>query len=143
MTWVARGLLVVLVGWATNAFAVPCPCADVFVGRNIPFIAEGITRDANMDRLFVASVATKRIVTIRDGQQRDFVHLPNDFSPLGIAFANKILWVTAATLPQGAGRNGSSALMAFDLSGRLKNSYPVPDDGFHVLNDLAFAPDGT
>jgi len=143
MTWVARGLLVVLVGWATNAFAVPCPCADVFVGRNIPFIAEGITRDANMDRLFVASVATKRVVVIQDGQQRDFVHLPDDYSPLGIAFANGVLWATAATLPQGAGRYGLSALIAFDSDGKLKKIYTVPDDGLHVLNDLAFAPDGT
>ncbi|HKD46476.1 MAG TPA: hypothetical protein VKB67_02200 [Rhizomicrobium sp.] len=141
--WVARGLMVVLVGWATNAFAAPCPCSDVFVGRGIPFIAEGIARDANTDRLFVASVATRRIVVVRDGQQRDFAHLPDDYSPLGIAFANGVLWVTAATLPQGAGRDGPSALIAFDPGGNLKNIYPVPDDGSHVLNDLAFAPDGT
>jgi streptogramin lyase len=46
-------------------------------------------------------------------------------------------------IPQGVGHEGPSALIAFDLGGRVKNVYPVLDEGRHVLNDLTFAPDGT
>ena len=53
------------------------------------------------------------------------------------------MWVTAAVVPQGAGHEGPSALIAFDLRGRLKNIFTVPDEGRHVLNDLTAAPDGT
>jgi sugar lactone lactonase YvrE len=114
------------------------------MGRPQPFIAEGIARDAANDRLFVASVATRRIVTIHDGRLRDFAHLPDDYSPLGIALSGSTLWVTAATLPQGSGHDGPTALIAFNRSdGHVRQIYPVTDTGKHILNDLTFAPDGT
>lgn len=143
MKWAVGLLLALISGWATNAFAAPCSCSDVFVGDATPFIAEGISRDFTGDGFLIASVATRRIVAIRHGRQQDFAHLPGDYSPLGIAVAGKTLWVTAATVPQGSGREGPSALIAFDSNGKQKNIYPVPDDGRHVLNDLTFAPDGT
>ena len=132
-----------LAGLATQAAAAPCPCTNFFTGDAKPFIAEGIARDAVSGRFFVAGVAARHILAIQNGRARDFARLPDDYSPLGIAFAKGSLWVAAAVIPQGAGREGPSALIAFDPNGRLKNVYPVADEGRHVLNDLAFAPDGT
>ncbi len=136
-------LLALIAGWTTSAVAAPCPCSNLFVGQAEPFIAEGIARDAATDRLFIASVATRRIVTIHDGQQHDFAHLPNDYSPLGIAVSGNTLWVTAAVVRQGSGHDGPSALIALDKrDGHVRNVYPVADAGRHILNDLTFAPDG-
>ncbi len=132
-------LFLALIGSAAQA--APCPCTTFFAGDTKPFIAEGIARDA--DRFFVAGVAARRIMEIRGGRARNFVHLPDDYSPLGIMVAGNTLWVTAAVMPQGVGHEGPSALIAFDLSGHVKNIYPVPDQGRHVLNDLTAAPDGT
>ncbi len=136
-------LFALLTGWNSIALSAPCPCSDFFVGEPKPFIAEGITRDRVTGRIFVASVASRRLVTIRDGRMRDFVRLPEDYSPFGIAVAGTTLWVTAAVVAQGAGRDGPSALLAFDLGGKFIGNYPVPDEGRHVLNDLAIGPDGT
>ena len=142
MRWVV--LCMAVMGWATQAAAAPCPCTNVFVGQAQPFIAEGIARDAATDRLFVASVATRRIVTIHDGHQRDFAQLPDDYSPLGIALSGGTLWVTAAVVAQGSGHDGPTALIAFDQGdGHVRHVYPVTDAGRHILNDLTFAPDGT
>ena len=142
MRWAV--LCMAVMGWATQAAAASCPCTNVFVGEARPFIAEGIARDAATDRFFVASVATRRIVTIHDGRQRDFAHLPDDYSPLGIALSGGTLWVTASVLPQGSGHDGPSALIALDQrDGQVRQVYPVTDAGRHILNDLTFAPDGT
>jgi streptogramin lyase len=131
-----------LAGWVTQA-AASCPCANFFTGDAKPFIAEGIARDSVTDRFFVAGVAARRILAIRNGHAREFAQLPDEYSPLGIAWADGSLWVTAAVIPQGAGHEGPSALIAFDPGGHVKAVYPVPDEGRHVLNDLTFAPDGT
>lgn len=142
MRWAV--LCMAAIGWATQAVAAPCPCTNVFVGKAEPFIAEGIARDAATDRLFIASVATRRIVTIKSNQQSDFARLPDDYSPLGIALSGNTLWVTAATVPQGSGHDGPSALIALDKNdGRVRHVYPVRDAGAHILNDLTFAADGT
>jgi|SRR5665213_8543 len=142
MRWAV--LCMAVMGWATQAAAAPCPCTNVFVGEAQPFIAEGIARDAATDRLFVASVATRRIVTIHDGRQRDFAQLPDDYSPLGIALSGGTLWVTAAVVAQGSGHDGPSALIALDQrDGHVRQVYPVTDASRHILNDLTFAPDGT
>ena len=142
MRWAV--LCMAVMGWATQAAAAPCPCTNVFVGNAQPFIAEGIARDAATDRFFVASVARRRIVTIHDQRQRDFAQLPDDYSPLGIVLSGGTLWATAATLPQGSGHDGPTALIAFNKSdGHVRQVYPVADSGKHILNDLTFAPDGT
>src|SRR5215469_8845849 len=141
---VAAALLIVLLtGGTMDARAASCPCSDFFVGDATPFIAEGLARDPLTDRMFIAGVASRRIVTIHGGKAGDFVHLPGDYSPFGIAVARQKLWVTAAVVAQGAGHDGPSALIAFDLRGKMVGHYPVPDDGRHVLNDLTIAPDGT
>ena len=132
-----------LVGWATQANAGPCPCTNFFTGDAKAFIAEGIAHDTVSGRFFVAGVAARKILALQNGHARDFARLPDDYSPLGIALADGLLWVTAAVIPQGAGHEGPSALIAFDLDGKVKAVYPVPDEGRHVLNDLTFAPDGT
>ena len=142
MRVVAALALLVLAGWTTEA-AAACPCTDFYTGDAKPFIAEGIARDTATGRFFVAGVAARRIVAIQNGQARNFARLPDDYSPLGIAVAGGSLWVTAAVVPQGAGHEGPSALIAFDPGGKVKTVYPVPDEGRHVLNDLTFAPDGT
>ena len=114
----------------------------IYLGKAEPFIVEGIARDGG--RFFVASVARQRIVAISNGRMRDFARLPNEYSPLGIAPYGGTLWVTAATLPQGAGHDGPSALIAIDKSrGQIRHVYPVADAGKTALNDLAFAPGGT
>ena len=132
-----------LAGWVTQANAGPCPCTNFFTGDAKPFIAEGVAHDTVSGRFFVAGVAARRIIAIQTGRARNFARLPDEYSPLGIALADGSLWVTAAVLPQGAGHEGPSALIAFDLGGKVRTVYPVPDDGRHVLNDLTFAPDGT
>ncbi|MEP6830256.1 MAG: hypothetical protein ABI963_07940 [Rhizomicrobium sp.] len=124
------------------AHAAPCPCTTFFAGDAKPFIAEGMARDPVTGRFFVAGVAARRIVEIRGGRVRDFAALPDDYSPLGIAAARNALWVTAAVIPQGAGREGPSALIVFDLKGRVRNIYPMPDEGRHALGDLTIAQDG-
>lgn len=139
MKLLAAFLLLALMG--SGAAAAPCPCTTVFIGDAKPFIAEGVARDRN--RLFVAGVAARRIVEIRGGQARDFVELPGDYSPFGIAVARQKLWVTAGVVAQGAGHDGPSALIAFDLRGQMIGTYPVPDEGRHVLGDLTIAPNGT
>ena len=133
--------LMLMAGWAGNAMA--ARHSDFFVGDAKPFIAEGITRDPAAGRMFIASVASRRIVEIRNGHLQGFAHLPEDYSPFGISAAGKTLWVTAAVVAQGAGHDGLSALLAFDLGGKLVGTYPVPDDGRHALGDLTIAPDGT
>lgn len=139
MKAIATLLLLVLTG--SGAAAAPCPCTTVFTGDAKPFIAEGLARDG--DRFFVAGVAARRIVEIRNGRARDFVRLPGDYSPFGIAVAKQRLWVTAGTVRQGAGHDGPSALIVFNLRGNRMGTYPVPDEGRHVLGDLTIAPDGT
>ena len=136
-------IFALVTGWASDALAAPCPCSTFFLGDAAPFIAEGIARDPATGRVFIASVASRRIVTIGGGKARDFAHLPDDYSPFGMAVAGKTLWVTAAVVAQGAGHDGPSALLAFNLSGKIIGTYPVPDEGRHVLNDLTLAPDGT
>jgi hypothetical protein len=143
MRAVAALLLLALTGWATQTAAASCRCVNFYTGTIEPFIAEGIARDPGTGRFFVAGVAARRIIAIHSGRARDFAQLPDDYSPLGIAVAGRSLWVTAAVLPQGAGREGPSALIEFDLSGKIKGVFPVTDEGRHVLNDLTFAPDGT
>ena len=135
--------LVLMAAWAGNAMAAPCPCLDFFVGDAKPFIAEGIARDAASGSFFVAGVAARRVVVIRNGHAAEFARLPDDYSPFGIAIGGKTLWVTAAVAAQGAGHDGPSALLTFDLRGRLTGTYPVSDEGRHVLNDLTIAPDGS
>jgi hypothetical protein len=135
-------LIAYLTGGATDALAAPCPCSDFFVGDPAPFIAEGIARDTVSGRVFVAGVASRRIVAIRDGKARDFVRLPDDYSPFGIAVAKQTLWVTAAMVAQGVGHDGPSALIAFDLGGKIIGTYPAPGEGRHALGDLTIAPDG-
>jgi len=125
----------------SGAQAAPCPCTTFYSGDAKPFIAEGMAHDGG--RFFVAGVAARRIVEIRGGRARDFVHLPDDYSPFGIAVAKQKLWVTAAVVAQGAGRDGASALIGFDLRGRMIGTYPVLDEGRHALGDLTIAPDGT
>ena len=121
MRAVAALALLVLAGWATEA-AAACPCTDFYKGDAKPFIAEGIARDAATGRFFVAGAAARRIVAIQNAQARNFARLPDDYSPLGIAVAGGSLWVTAAVIPQGAGREGPSALIAFDLAAKSKPS---------------------
>lgn len=125
----------------SEAAAAPCPCTTFFSGAAQPFIAEGVARAG--DRFFVAGVAARRIVEIRSGHARDFARLADDYSPFGIAVADGTLWVTAAVVAQGAGHDGSSALIAFDLHGQRIATYPVPDQDRHALGDLTIAPDGT
>ena len=137
----AMAAFLLLAMTASGAVAGPCPCTTFFAGDAKPFIAEGLARDG--DRVFVAGVAARPIVEIRNGQMREFVHLPDEYSPFGIAVAGKTLWVTAAVIPQGAGREGPSALIAFDLRGKITGTYPVLDEGRHALGDLTIAPDGT
>lgn len=140
MKVLAAFLLLALMGSGAAA-AAPCPCTTFFIGDAKPFIAEGVARDR--DRFFVAGVAARRIVEIRGGRARDFVHLPEDYSPFGIAVAKRKLWVTAGVVAQGAGHDGPSALIVFDLRGKMIGTYPVSDEGRHVLGDLTIAPDGT
>jgi hypothetical protein len=141
MKVIAAFLLLVWMG--SGAVAAPCPCTSFFTGDAKPFIAEGLARDPASGRVFVAGVAARRIVEIRNGRVRDFVRLPDGYSPFGIAVAAQRLWVAAAVVAQGAGHDGPSALIAFDLGGKVTGTYPVPDEGRHVLGDLTIAPDGT
>lgn len=134
-----------------DAAAAPlCNCRTVYRGAAEPFIAEGIANDVRTARVFVASIAQRKIVAIHEGVARDFAAVPDGMSPLGIRInaAHDLLWVAASTLPQsnhGSGDLGNAALLAFDItSGALRARYPVPIYApKRSLSDLAFAPDGT
>jgi sugar lactone lactonase YvrE len=127
----------------SGASATTCPCWKFFDGDATPFIAEGLTRDPVTDRVFVAGVAARRIVAIQKGRARDFVRLPDEYSPFAIAISGRMLWVTAAVTYAAVGHSGQSALFAYDLTGKIAGTYPVRDEGRHSLGDLAIAPDGT
>jgi len=139
----AFAAFLLLIGMGSSAAAAPCPCTTFFTGDAKPFIAEGMARDPASESFFVAGVAARRIVEIQGGRARDFAHLPDNYSPFGIAVAKQKLWVTAGVVAQGEGHDGPSALIVFDLQGKVIGTYPVPDEGRHVLGDLTVAPDGT
>ena len=104
-------------GLVAQAGAAPCPCTNFFAGDAKPFIAEGIAHDAASGRFFVAGVAARKILAIQNGHARDFVHMPDEYSPLGIAFANGSLWVTAAVIRRARAMKDDQALIAFDPDG--------------------------
>jgi len=120
-----------------------CRCAPFFTGTSAPFIAEGLAVDGK--RLLVASIRTRRIVTIENGRMTDFVAaLPDGLSPFGMAAdrAHNTLWVAAGSVPQNVSTPHTAALLAFDLAtGALKSSYTSPDPKA-VFGDVARGPDG-
>lgn len=127
-----------------------CACKPVFQGTAEPFIAEGITQDIRTSRIFVASVAQRKIVAIHDGVAHDFARVPDGMSPLGIRIndAHDLIWAVASTLPQsdgGDGDLGQAALLSFDItSGALRAKYPAPVYApRRSFSDLTFAQDGT
>ncbi len=140
-----KASLLALAIWASSmsGASAACPCWKFFDGDAAPFIAEGLARDPVTDRVFVAGVAARRIVAIQKGQARDFVQLPDEYSPYALAIAGKMLWVSAAVTYAAVGHGGQSALFAYDFTGKIAGTYPVKDEGRHSLSDLAIAPDGT
>jgi hypothetical protein len=132
------------------ATAPVCACKRVFEGKAEPFIAEGIANDLRTGRVFVASVAQRKIVAIHGGVARDFATIPDGMSPLGIRInaAHDLLWVAASTLPQsdgGDGDMGAAALLALDItSGALRFRYNAPVYApKRSFSDMTFAQDGT
>ena len=127
-----------------------CACNTVYEGGADAFIAEGVAQDSHTGRLFVSSIAQRKIVAIWGGKAHDFAQVPDGMSPLGIRInaAHDMLWAAASTLPQsdnGNGDMGNAALLAFDItSGALRARYNVPIYASkRSLSDLTFAPDGT
>jgi sugar lactone lactonase YvrE len=134
---------------ADNTRAI-CPCDTVFTGGVQPFIAEGIARDPTSDRMFIAGVHARKIISMTDGRIADFAQMPEDYSPFGITIdvRRRLLWASAAVVAQGAGSGSGvaakSALIAFDLkSGALVKIYAAPDDPKPSIGDITLAPDGT
>ena len=70
MKAMAAFLLLALMGMPVQA--APCPCTNFFTGDAKAFIAEGIARDTATGRFFVAGVAARRMVEIRDGRSAGF-----------------------------------------------------------------------
>ncbi|HEY2034015.1 MAG TPA: hypothetical protein VGH02_10060 [Rhizomicrobium sp.] len=133
-----------------NATAPLCSCKMFYQGSAEPFIAEGVANDTHTGRVFVSSIAQRKIVAIRGGKAYDFAQLPDGLSPLGLRInaAHDLLWVAASTLPQsnsGSGDFGNAALIALDItSGALHARYNAPVTASRrSFSDLTFAPDGT
>ncbi|MGN6515174.1 MAG: hypothetical protein ACTHLR_04965 [Rhizomicrobium sp.] len=133
-----------------TATAPICACRRVYEGSAEPFIAEGVANDLHTGRVFVASVAQRKVVAIRDGAAHDFAAVPDGMSPLGVRInaAHDLLWVAASTLPQsdgGDGDMGTAALLAFDItSGALRYRFNAPVYApKRSFSDMTFAPDGT
>src|SRR6201986_1828518 len=125
-----------------------CNCNTVFDGPRQSFIAEGIAFDPRGNRLLVSSVYQRKIVAIENGRMHDFsATLPAGLSPFSITLDPKRgrIWVSAASLPQSHGatavQRGHSALLAFDMRGKLIANIAGPKDT--DLGDTALAPDGT
>lgn len=127
-----------------------CFCKSLFQGSAESFIAEGVANDLRNDRIFVASIAQRKIVAIQNGALRDFAKLPDGMSPLGIRInaAHDLVWVAASTLPQsdgGDGDMGNAALLAFDITSgvqRFRFNAPVYASK-RSFSDMTFAQDGT
>ena len=132
---------------AENARAT-CPCDTVFTGDVQPFIAEGIARDPESRRMFIAGVHARKIVSLTDGRIVDFAQMREDYSPFGIAVdvRRRLLWASAAVVAQGATPEvpAKSAVIAFDLrTGALVKIYPAGGDPKLSIGDITLAPDGT
>ncbi|HEY7978587.1 MAG TPA: hypothetical protein VID67_10360 [Rhizomicrobium sp.] len=127
-----------------------CACKTIYQGSADAFIAEGVAQDSHTGRLFVSSIAQRKIIAIWGGVAHDFTQVPDGMSPLGIRInaAHDTLWAAASTLAQsdhGNGDMGNAALLAFDItSGALRARYNAPIYAAkRSFNDLTFAPDGT
>jgi sugar lactone lactonase YvrE len=126
-----------------------CACVTVFDGPRKPVIAEGIAFDQRGQRLLVASVYRRRIVTIANGVMKDLgATLPAGLSPFSLTLdpGRNLVWVSAASLAQShdatPAERGHSALLAYSLrDGALKASVAGPPNT--DLGDAALATDGT
>jgi sugar lactone lactonase YvrE len=108
-------------------------------------IPEGITIDAASGKIYVSSIALKKILAINDdGSHKDFIKTgEHDFlEGVGMKIDPKSRWLwTVSNEKQG---NGSiSFVHAFDLkTGAVKQKYQLKDTIRHLLNDLILHPDG-
>ncbi|HEX2594209.1 MAG TPA: hypothetical protein VHL34_22095 [Rhizomicrobium sp.] len=120
-----------------------CRCKPVWHGKPDDFfIAEGLAKDG--DRLFVASVKSRRIVVIANNTQTDFATLPGTLAPFGILAdrTHSRLLVSAAELRGGGAAPEHNALLTYDLkTGALLETIEGPKGA--QIGDLALALDGT
>jgi sugar lactone lactonase YvrE len=128
------------VSLATPAFTIP----------EADLIPEGIAWDPSGRRLFVGSLAKRKIVAISaDGKVRDFVPSGRDEMQLVLGMrvdpAGGSLWACTADgdPPEGENKARRSALFRFDLAtGRTLRRIPSPPGGRHLFNDLAITQGG-
>ena len=110
-------------------------------------IPEGIAYDPKQDRLFIGSVAQKKIVSAnRKGEVKDFSKLEDNLDcVLGLfvdAAHEQLYAVSTNGFLDEALKQRRNAVVRYDLkNGLLVNRYDAPDA--NQLNDLTGAPDGT
>ncbi len=110
-------------------------------------IPEGIAYDPKQDRLFIGSVAQKRIVSAnRKGEVKDFSKLEDNLDcVLGLfvdAAHEQLYAVSTNGFLDAAQKQRRNAVVRYDLKdGLLVNRYDASDA--NQLNDLTVAPDGT
>lgn len=115
---------------------------------------ESITYDPKTDSFFVSAVRKRKILRIdRHGRVTDFVksgeHGLWGANGMGVDPARRLLWTSSSAYDRiegfHAGDPADPALYAFNLdSGAFVARYEAPkEDGPHVFDDLAVAPDGT
>ena len=116
-------------------------------------LTEGVAYDPKTRSFFVGSVRRGKILRVDDrGRTTEFVPpgLAGFWAPLGMRVdaARRVLWVSAAAVPQTVGYDsadaGRSGLFRFDLaSGALTGRFPLPADGkLHTLGDVTIARNG-
>jgi sugar lactone lactonase YvrE len=122
-------------------------------------IPEGIAYDPVGKTFYVGSIYKRKIVAARPGakgapaETRDFTREGQEgpFGILGMKVdpGRRILWVASSARAglQGTREEdlGKSAVLRYDLgTGRLIRKYPLDNTPSpHILNDVAFTPDGT
>jgi hypothetical protein len=125
--------------------------APAFTLPEADLIPEGIAWDSRGRRLFVGSLAKRKIVAVSSkGEVRDFVPSGRDGMALVLGMkvdpARSSLWACTADGDPAEGENTArrSALFRFDLeTGKTLQKIPSPAGGRHLFNDLALADDGT
>ncbi|HEU5292890.1 MAG TPA: SMP-30/gluconolactonase/LRE family protein [Cyclobacteriaceae bacterium] len=107
-------------------------------------IPEGITINPADGKIYVSSIALKKIISIDStGAHRDFIKTGQDGfqEGLGMKIDQKKQWLWVVSNPKKG--KGTSHVHAFDLkTGAVRQHYEVKDTSVHLLNDLILHPNG-
>jgi sugar lactone lactonase YvrE len=111
-------------------------------------IAEDIAYDPGGHKFYISSVRHSKILEIdRRGASREFAPGAWPILALGVDSKRRILWASAAAMPEGIGYRkedeGRSALLKYSLdTGALLKRYDLKNDVKHSLGDMTLSAAG-